>query len=489
MEHTHYSFERGYHNPYSGKADPSSYEYQASLFDVQTIFQDMRQEDCIIDPPIRSWMSDKVLRLVKNGVTGKGGSTQFLMKDHHVLDIFKYFYQAYDHTVNVEPENYHWHYLLSKMDNWLLKTITDTRLLYSVLTTIAICKKFNNVLNKFNRDVENMSWQARDSYDIWQAIKDSFDGKTAFPYWMGDEDTYNKLGELTKDLKNLLEKSIQSGLRQAKKDIDKYREFMGNSAGDSSAELDYMEVYLDPEIISAVNVSGNSINKFVDKIIDTSTESLGGVPKHYQESIFEAEEIDDIEGIENLIHPALYRDLFVKTTKYHMNFDVYLDDSGSMTGYAYLGNGKRVRQRILVRFIALKLKKLGILRDVYIFDSTLKKIEFSKLLTARLGGGTDFTQLINNIKKTGRPGIIITDGHASMGSHSDKAFMINISGAHNYGPSVNSSDCPMAKMVKDNKYVYWNNGKFYHSILEPRSYSTLGETDVLYYNVLQGKSF
>ena len=94
-------------------------------------------------------------------------------------------------------------------------------------------------------------------------------------------------------------------MRQAKKDIDKYREFSGNSAGDSEADLDYLSVYLDPKIIKAISVSGNSINKFVTKIIDTSVETLGGVAKTYQESIFDADDIQDVEGLENLIHPAL----------------------------------------------------------------------------------------------------------------------------------------------------------------------------------------
>jgi len=484
MEYTHYSFEKGYHNPYSEKADPYSYEYQASLFDVQTIFHDIRQEDCIIDPPVRSWMSDKVLRLVKKSIKG-----DCFMQDQHILDIFKYFYNAYTHRVNVTPEQYHWHYLLSKMDNWLLKTITNSRLLYSVLTTIAICKKFNSVLQKFSGDIKNSGWELKDFVNnvegIWNSIKSSFDKESIVPYYCGgdDEDTTGEyIKMLTLDLKSKLEKSVQSGIRQAKKDIDNYREFMGNSAGESSAELDYMEVYLDPSITKAVAVSGKAINKFVDKVIDSSTESLGGVPKIYQENIFEAEEIDEIEGIENLVHPALYNDLFVKTTKYHMNFDVYLDDSGSMNGNTYVGNGKPIKTRLLVRFIALKLQKLGMLRDIYIFDSNLKKVPFADLLTARLGGGTDFTQLIENIQKTGRPGIIITDGHANMNTHSEKAYMINISYD---GMRLWDKQFAMKKMVKAGKYVYWDDGNFYRSKLTQES----GYNNEMYCVIKQGKKF
>jgi hypothetical protein len=465
---TTYNYEEGYGDyidPYSSKANLNSYEYQASLFDVDTIFRDAKQDDCILDPPIRSYLSAKVLRIVKKSIKG-----ECLMQDKHILDIFKYFYKAYSHTVSITPDDYHWHYLLSKMDNWLLKTITDSRVLYSLLTTIAICKKFNNILQKFQSDVQGISYALRECVKeegVWEAVKDSFDGKSFMPYYCGgndEDDGGEKLKKLTLDLKDKLQKGIQSGIRQAKKDIDNYREFMGKTAGDNSQELDYLDIYLDPEIVKAVSVSGKSINKFVDKVIDSSTESLGGVPKSYQESIFEAEEITDIEGIENLIHPALYNDLFVKTTKYHMNFDVYLDDSGSMNGNCLIGNGKSIKQRLLVRFIALKLQKLGMLRDVYLFDSGIKKINFTELLSARLGGGTDFTQLIVNIKKTGRPGIILTDGSANMNQHSEKAYMINISSYH--GQRVWDLNNAIAKMVKKGKYVYWDNGNFYKAKFE-----------------------
>jgi len=489
--YTTYSYEDGYGygdyvDPYSSQANSNSYEYQASLFDVNTIFRDMKQDDCIIDPSIRSYLSDKVLRLVKKSIKG-----DCFMEDKHILDIFKYFYKAYSHIVNVTPNDYHWHYLLSKMDNWLLKTITDSRVLYSVLTTIAICKKFNTILQKFQTDVCQTQWALRDFVSkegLWEAVKDSFDGKSFMPYYCGGDDEKNErdtIKNLTLQLKDKLEKGIQSGIRQAKKDIDKYREFMGNSVGDTIAELDYIDVYLDPAIMKAVAVSGKSINKFVDKVIDSSTESLGGVPKVYQESIFEAEEIDEIEGIENLIHPALYRDLFVKTTKYHMNFDVYLDDSASMTGTCSLGNNKSIRQRLLVRFIALKLHKLGMLRDIYLFDQSLRKINFANLLTARLGGGTDFTQIIKNIKKIGRPGIIITDGHASMNEFSEKAYMINISGVGGYCSSLYNKSVPLAKMVAKNKYVYWDDGKFYHSKIVEHN----GSYDSKYYYIEQGRKF
>lgn len=485
---TTYNYEDGYgygdyKDPYSSQANQDSYEYQASLFDVSTIFRDMTQDECIIDPPIRSYLSEKVLRLVRKSIKG-----EFLMQDKHVLDIFKYFYNAYTHTVNVTPDEYHWHYLLSKMDNWLLKTITNSRVLYSALTTIAICKKFNNVLQKFSNDMMNKRYSlqefVKNEMQLWDAVTSSFERKSILPYFCGEDELRDFIKNKTLELKDKLEKSIQSGIRQAKQDIDKYREFMGKSAGDASAELDYIEVYLDPQVIRAVAVSGKSINKFVDKVIDTSTESLGGVPKSYQESIFECEEIDEVEGIENLIHPALYRDLFAKTIKHHMNFDVYLDDSGSMNNTCYLENSKSIKQRLLVRFIALKLHKLGMLRDIYLFDTRLKKIPLQDLLTARMGGGTDFTQLIQNIKKTGRPGIIITDGHARMDEFSEKAYMINICGHYSSGHITEKLE-PMGKMVSKGKYVYWDSSSFYKSKLV--SYD--GYDNDSYYRIEQAKKF
>ena len=485
-EYTHYSFEKGYHNPYSDNADPLSYEYQASLFDVQSIFKDEKQEGCIIDPPIRSYLSQKVLTIVDQHCS----TTHYhkcLLSPHYVLDIFKYFYQAYDHLLNVTPEKYHWHYLLTKMDNWLLKTITDSRVLYSVLATCAIVKKIDNVLRNAQKKIGNIEWQFQSVEVNWMdVLMSSMEGKThdRFKYYAGDPEQREGIMDVLKSIPSNVEKAIQSGLRQAKKDIDKYREFSGNSAGDSEADLDYLSVYLDPKIIKAISVSGNSINKFVTKIIDTSVETLGGVAKTYQESIFDADDIQDVEGLENLIHPALYKELYVKTTKYHMNFDVYLDDSGSMTGRSYLKDGSSITSRILVRFIAIKMRHLGILKDTYIFDSRIEKVSFDNLLSARLGGGTDFTPIVENVIKNNRPAIVITDGQGSMRCYSDKVFFININTGW-WGSIYDGKKSFLAKTVSEGKYALWDKGDFYQAKLEPRA--TSYDKDVSYYDITPGK--
>ena len=179
MENTHYSFEKGFHNPYSENADPYSYEYQASLFDVQTIFKDEKQEGCIIDPPIRSYLSSKVLRIVKDACTGssRGQAKPLHLSSNYILDIFKYFYQAYQHTVNVTPDLYHWHYLLTRMDNWLLKTITDSRVLYSTLATIAICKKLNDLLHKTSDKINSIDWKYNNiKIDFMDILMKSLEG-------------------------------------------------------------------------------------------------------------------------------------------------------------------------------------------------------------------------------------------------------------------------------------------------------------------------
>ena len=58
------------------------------------------------------------------------------------------------------------------------------------------------------------------------------------------------------------------------------------------------------------------------------------------DSIFDADDVHEISNIENFSHLALFHELDVETSKYFLNFDIFIDDSGSMT-CSYSFNNKR----------------------------------------------------------------------------------------------------------------------------------------------------
>jgi hypothetical protein len=103
-----------------------------------------------------------------------------------------------------------------------------------------------------------------------------------------------------------------------------------------------------------VALNGEALAKFVKFVINKAVSYSTGKRYTVEESIFDADDIEDISNIENLSHFALLNDLSVMENRYIMNFDIFIDDSGSM-GCHYNLNGKRIELRHLARMIAFKM--------------------------------------------------------------------------------------------------------------------------------------
>ena len=110
--------------------------------------------------------------------------------------------------------------------------------------------------------------------------------------------------------------------------------------------------------------------------------------------------------------------------------DLYLDCSGSMSSQRSF-EGSSLRMIDLVKGIAMVLYRMGMIENLYFFDGSLYKIdninEISILSFSR-SGGTDFNNVVNQIKKHGNNSVIITDGYDSCEEYTDKAFWIGVGG-------------------------------------------------------------
>ena len=181
--------------------------------------------------------------------------------------------------------------------------------------------------------------------------------------------------------------------------------------GNDAASIEMIDMLIDPRLSQLINIKQTNIREFLKTTIDRATESTTGKATIIEESIFDSENIDDLINIENFAHVALYDDLTTRTKKYHVSFDVYIDDSGSMDSSFRLEDVS-VTYRNLARMLAFKLLDMQLLRDCYLFshENTLTKINNEHLFSAHIGGGTDIAQCIYNAEKIGRPAIIVTDG-------------------------------------------------------------------------------
>ena len=355
------------------------------------------------------------------------------------IDCFKLWFNK-EKVIKINPKMYWFHNFLTELDNHLLKTITEDRFAYSFLAASVIIDKLGKYFYS-------------DDYDE-DELKDLND-----KICKGEDTTNNGASKA-------LSKIAGASVNKIKKDMDN-AESMGIGKSTDPSQIDTISSMLNSNMLSKMKLDKSSINNFVKHIVNKASQTVGGKCETVDESIFDAEDIDEIKNIENFLHEALFDDLVVEDKKYYLNFDLYIDDSGSMTSKTNFTNSN-VTLRALSRMFAFKLDKLNLVKDIYLFAHTnaMEKITKEKLFTEIIDGGTDIEQCIENAKKTNRPAIIVTDGwdHFNMEEcYYDKVYFVVL--------DCNSLPDCFEKFSKNKQILFWSNNKFMASKLETISYS------------------
>jgi len=351
-------------------------------------------------------------------------------KEWMVTDAFKTFFNE-KNKLKITPDKYWWHHLTTKMNNHLLKLVTKEHKGYSYIAMKAIMERIIKVLDSL-RDEER-------------------------------EDMINKANEAigkgqAPDL-SALEHAVNLGLNKARKDIKNAEENFGKNAGKGLRDdLDLCEIAVDPQVSKALSINRNEINRFVKHVADRAIEATYGIPEVIEESFFDSDtaEVDDIINMEDFSHAALLTDVSVRRKRYAINFDIYLDDSGSMTSTINIG-GKYIKMSTLARILGLKLHLMGLVRDIYLFSNSLKKVTIGQLFKTRFGGGTNIECCITNAKQLKRASIIITDGWDTINTYFDKCYFI--------GLGMNQTSDSFATYAKKGKFHFYDDGKFKESKL------------------------
>ena len=151
-------------------------------------------------------------------------------------------------------------------------------------------------------------------------------------------------------------------------------------------------------------------------------------------------------------------DLSVTERRYIGKYDLYVDCSGSMSAGCGgdLGNVPRID---LAKSLAMQMKELGILGDLYEFEGSPKKImntDMSILMMAARGG-TDIEKVIKNILQTGNNSVVLSDGESSVSSYTHKAFFIGIGTDFHYFKSYAG---PGQKFVEEGQCVHYDGKNF-----------------------------
>lgn len=351
-----------------------------------------------------------------------------------IMDAFSHWHKK-DKKYEITPDKYWWHHLLSKVDNHLLQYATNDKAGYSYLAASKTMGILDKLYKKYGDDLKDKLQQMND-------------------------DIQNGNDPSDKDFEKDMNSAANTAKNQIKKDIEKAdKTGMDAGKGNTKEDLDMMDLMMDSRLQKLVSVKGSNIKDFLKATIDKATECVGGKATIIEESIFDAEDIEDLVNIENFAHVALFNDLVTKTKKYTTSFDVYIDDSGSMGEYANMGDygASRVTYRNLARMVAFKLEQMNILRDCYLFASTgyMPKIDKKHLFAAHIGGGTDIAQCIKNSKKVNRPAIIITDGWDNIDMENDyhkDCFILCV--------GMDSMSKSFERFAKNKQIIFYKNGKF-----------------------------
>jgi len=214
------------------------------------------------------------------------------------------------------------------------------------------------------------------------------------------------------------------------------------------------------------NVAEHVVNKKLLKGIDMSNRVLADMLKHslessvnyftasfteFRESVFESEDISEVMGVEYIL--PVFRNLLLDnietvSRKYKMAIDVYIDVSGSMSSSMRMGKND-ISFLDISKLLALKISSKKILKDIYIFDDQISgPITKKDLMQTGICGGTNLTRVIEHIKASGRPSVIITDAQDSIYEYSDLAYFIGVG-----NPSIRGTADVIQKFRSNNQGI------------------------------------
>ena len=249
-----------------------------------------------------------------------------------------------------------------------------------------------------------------------------------------DQSKLDKINKSIDKYDNLLDKVMKTASdkmkdledkigKEALKDLSESEPgFMDNIDGIKSA-------------LNKISINKASIKEVLVKILNKSENHFSKNFHSIEESLFDCEDCEDLYGLEFLnpiFKQAEMMNIVNQTRVYTGKIDLYIDCSSSMRSSRRF-EGSSIRMSDLVKGIAMILYQMGMIEKLYFFDSgiyEIKKINEFSILSFDKTGGTNFNNVIDKCKISGRNSVIITDGQASAEDYVKNAFWVGIGGAN-----------------------------------------------------------
>jgi len=353
--------------------------------------------------------------------------------DFIIGDIFNSYNTPYEEMkYELDDTQYWWYDMLQGLNSYLLKTVTQNKGGYSFIAL----KHAMKLLAKIIQEEQN------------ESDPTSLDGSGKNP----SQSQQNRINDKIKD-------GMQQLMEDTSKEIQKVQdieEMIGDGGGAASkgpSELKELENKAD--YLKNVILNKKSVSRFITKSIKGFKRGFGVKTIVTEEDLFDSSNIEEILDEHYLFNEFLFADIAVRDTTAQMTaFDLYIDISGSMSSSIQLKDGALVQRLKLAVSLALKMNQMKCLGQIYKFNTLIFPIENEDLWKLHTSGGTHIENVMQMIKKTGRPSVILTDGEDTFWTYSENAFLMSIINPHEY----RLNDDLTKRMIKAKKYIIYKDG-------------------------------
>jgi hypothetical protein len=241
-----------------------------------------------------------------------------------------------------------------------------------------------------------------------------------------------KVDDIIKQSQNKLDQAMKN----AEKEIKEIEDLLGKDAAKELSDTDsnFLEDFNRLKaLLKKVTFNKDNIKTVLMKILNKSQNYFSKNAITVEESIFDADELDELFGLEYL-HPifrnAGIMDIGNEGKLYTGKIDLYLDCSGSMSSTANFG-GSNIKMSELVKGIAIILYRMNMIDKLYFFDTAIyeiKNINEFTILSFDRSGGTNFDRVVDQALANKRNSVVITDGEDGVNKYAKNVFWIGIGG-------------------------------------------------------------
>ena len=351
---------------------------------------------------------------------------------HLSKDIHKLFYHKMDKLEfeDRDGKNYTKFKLLEKANNPVAKIMTEGSNLKSTIFARNIMAYYalrSTMMEYIDPDaaqdfMNGMSGDGDpDSAD--QAMDKMFNDKASKNMF---DKAVQDATDMCKDMDQAIDKDTQEKMFE---DVNKNG---GRQAGNLSP--DYIRTVV--QELSKLRLSMGSLKDKIKRLMDKSASYFSAKKETTYEDLFNSDNLaglNDYVELQPKLRKIFAEDIVIKDEKPIGKIDIYIDISGSMSDGCGVkdASGRTITKLDFCKSFTVKLGEMGMLNDVYLFNTSVTKFKNDPISLAMLdtSGGTTIDKAIESIEKRGINSLVITDAEDRCRIYSDKAFFIGVNGA------------------------------------------------------------